>query len=39
VIVLNFGKVLAIGEPEEIVHKKEVLQAYIGKKEITELVS
>jgi branched-chain amino acid transport system ATP-binding protein len=31
VIVLNFGRIIAIGSPEEIVRNKEVVEAYIGK--------
>jgi len=31
VIVLNFGKVIANGPPEEVVADKEVIRAYIGK--------
>jgi ABC-type branched-subunit amino acid transport system ATPase component len=29
--VINFGEVIAIGSPEEIVKDKEVIKAYIGK--------
>lgn len=38
VIVLNFGQIIAIGSPEEIVRNKEVVEAYIGK-EVRHLVS
>lgn len=31
VIVINFGKVIAIGPPEQVVKNKEVIEAYIGK--------
>ncbi len=31
VIVLNFGKVIASGTPQEVVANKEVIHAYIGK--------
>ncbi len=31
VIVINFGKILAVGTPEEIVNNKTVIEAYIGK--------
>jgi branched-chain amino acid transport system ATP-binding protein len=31
VIVLNFGEVLAVGTPEEIISNPEVIHAYIGK--------
>ena len=31
VIVINFGQIVAIGSPEEIVQNKEVITAYIGK--------
>jgi|SRR3989339_7541 len=31
VIVINFGEILAIGTPEEIVRNKKVVEAYIGK--------
>ena len=31
VIVLNFGEIIAIGTPEEVVNNKEVVKAYIGK--------
>jgi branched-chain amino acid transport system ATP-binding protein len=31
VIVLNFGRIIAIGSPEEIMRNKEVVEAYIGK--------
>jgi branched-chain amino acid transport system ATP-binding protein len=33
VIVINFGKMLAVGTPEEIVKNKDVIKAYIGKEE------
>jgi branched-chain amino acid transport system ATP-binding protein len=38
VIVLNFGQIIAIGSPEEIVRNKEVVEAYIGK-EVRHLVT
>lgn len=38
VIVISFGKILAVGSPEEVVNNKEVIQAYIGK-EVKALVS
>jgi len=31
VIVLNFGEIIAIGTPEEVVNNKKVIKAYIGK--------
>jgi branched-chain amino acid transport system ATP-binding protein len=31
VIVINFGQIVAIGSPQEIVQNKEVITAYIGK--------
>ena len=31
VIVLNFGRIIAMGPPAEIVRNKEVVEAYIGK--------
>jgi len=39
VIVINFGQVLTIGTPEEVVHNQEVIKAYIGKKGVSEPVS
>lgn len=38
VIVINMGRMLAEGKPEEIVRNKEVIHAYIGR-EVSELVS
>jgi len=32
VIVINFGRVIAIGTPQEIVSNQQVIEAYIGKK-------
>ena len=32
IIVINFGEILAVGPPEEIVKNEEVIKAYIGKK-------
>lgn len=37
IIVLNFGQIIGIGTPEEIVVNKEVIKAYIGK-EVRRLV-
>lgn len=31
VIVINFGKVIAVGTPEEVVNNKDVIECYIGK--------
>ncbi len=31
VIVMHFGKVLAVGTPEEIINNEDVIEAYIGK--------
>lgn len=31
IIVLNFGKIIAIGSPEEVVNNQDVIKAYIGK--------
>jgi branched-chain amino acid transport system ATP-binding protein len=33
VIVIDLGKVLAIGTPEEVVNNPQVVEAYIGRKE------
>lgn len=38
VIVINFGEIIAMGTPEEIVNDKQVVEAYIGK-EVVKLVS
>jgi branched-chain amino acid transport system ATP-binding protein len=38
VIVINFGVIIAMGTPEEIVNNKQVIKAYIGK-EVVKLVS
>jgi branched-chain amino acid transport system ATP-binding protein len=38
VIVINFGEIIAMGSPEEIVNNQEVIKAYIGK-EVGTLVS
>ncbi len=32
VLVINYGKNIALGNPEEIVNNKEVIEAYLGKK-------
>lgn len=37
ILVLNFGQIIGIGTPEEIVGNKEVIKAYIGK-EVKRLV-
>ena len=39
VIVINFGKIISIGTPEEVVNNKEVIDAYIGKKGVSAIVS
>ena len=39
VIVLNFGKVIAIGTREEVLGNKEVIKAYLGKGRRNELIS
>jgi branched-chain amino acid transport system ATP-binding protein len=38
VIVINFGEIIAIGSPEEVVKNPLVIEAYIGK-EVSQLVS
>jgi len=38
VIVINFGRIIATGTPEEVVNNKEVVEAYIGR-EVEQLVS
>lgn len=38
VIVINFGEILTIGTPAEVVQNKQVIDAYIGK-EVSKLVS
>ncbi len=39
VVVISFGKLLAIGTPQEVVNNPEVIEAYIGKKGGQYLVS
>ncbi len=39
VVVISFGKLLAIGTPQEVVNSLEVIEAYIGKKGGQHLVS
>jgi branched-chain amino acid transport system ATP-binding protein len=39
VIVLSFGQIIAIGPPEEVMKKKEVIEAYIGKRGVSGRVS
>ena len=34
VIVLNFGKIIAEGPPQEIISNREVIKAYTGKEEM-----
>ncbi len=38
IVVVNFGRVIAVGKPEEIIKNKEVIECYIGKG-AAELVS
>lgn len=38
VVVINFGKIIAVGTPEEVVNDNEVIEAYIGKG-VVQLVS
>jgi branched-chain amino acid transport system ATP-binding protein len=38
VVVINFGRIIAVGTPEEVVNNPEVIEAYIGK-EVDKLVS
>jgi len=33
VIAMNFGEIIAVGPPEEIVKNEKVIEAYIGKTE------
>ena len=39
VVVINFGKLLAVGTPQEIMNNPEVIESYIGKKGGQYLVS
>jgi len=34
VVVLNYGKKIAEGKPEEVINNKEVLSAYLGKRRV-----
>lgn len=36
VIVLDHGKILAKGEPQEVVHNKDVIRAYLGDEELED---
>ncbi|MDY6971983.1 MAG: ABC transporter ATP-binding protein [Desulfatiglans sp.] len=38
VVVINFGQIIAVGTPEEVVNNPVVIEAYIGK-EVSDLVS
>jgi branched-chain amino acid transport system ATP-binding protein len=38
IIVINFGQIITIGTPEEVVRNKKVVEAYIGR-EVRQLVS
>ena len=38
VIVINFGKIISIGTPKEVVSQREIIEAYIGKG-VNKLVS
>lgn len=38
VVVINFGEVIAMGTPQEIINNKQVIEAYIGK-EVIKLAS